>query len=118
MASPTSTPSMAPACASASLRSTSAASNGASPSAVSLGLLDRAAASSTAFPLDVVRRYVDASVVEQSDRHAGEHECALDDVACGPGDGRDDRAVVAEQRIQQARFAGVRRTHQCDRETL
>src|SRR5208337_1649732 len=68
--------------------------------------------------LDVVGRLADAGGIVEDQGVGTELNRVFDDVAGGAGDGGDDGAVGAEQKIHQGRFTGVRltengRVHSC-----
>ncbi len=59
--------------------------------------------------LDGVRGGADAGGVDQAQRQAAQVDDLLDGIARGAGRRADDRAVVAEEEVEQARFADIRR---------
>ena len=68
--------------------------------------------------LDRVVAVAQAGGVGEDHRVAGEIDRDLDDVARRPGDRRGDRRLTAGDAVQQARFAGIGRADDCDRDAV
>ena len=72
-----------------------------------LGLLQALAAAADAFELDLVARLAQAGGVNEDDGQAANVGRLLNGVARRAGNRGDDGAVMAEELVEQARFAGV-----------
>ncbi len=82
------------------------------------GAVERAPRAFDAAALDRVVAGAQPGRVEHAHRDAVDAERLLDHVARRPGSRRDDRALFAEQRVEQRRLPGVRRADDRQRQTL